>query len=93
MTPCSNPTACVRFVSLERKGANEAILILMTFCPYIPKKGNANSNDLPKYSLHLLSIHNLFWRSPVNRNPTHETLINTTLIDHIATIRQVKLAE
>ena len=76
---------CLQFLDREDK---EIILLGDTNCDILPKyskEGNANSNDLPTHSLRLLEIYNLSCFLQLIASPTRETLITTSLIDHIAT--------
>ena len=82
---------CLQFLDREDK---EIILLGDTNCDILPKyskEGNANSNDLPTHSLHLLGIYNLFGFHQLIESPTRETLATTSLIDHIATTSKTNI--
>ena len=72
---------CLQFLDRE----DREIILLGDILPKYSKEGNANSNDLPTHSLRLLEIYNLSGFHQLIESPTRETLITTSLIDHIAT--------
>ena len=82
---------CLQFLDREDK---EIILLGDTNCDILPKyfkEGNANSNDLSTHSHRLLEIYDLFGFHQLIESPTRETLVTTTLIDHIATTSKTNI--
>ena len=91
MNICNQIEESLQFFDREDK---EIILLGDTNCDILPKyskEGNADSNDLPTHSLRLLEIYNLFGFHQLIESPTRETLITTTLIDHVATTSKTNI--
>ena len=80
---------CLQFLNREDK---KTILLGDKNCDFLPKyskEGDTNPKDLPAHSLRLLEIYNLSGFHQLIEKPSCETLITTTLIDHIATTNKV----
>ena len=70
---------------LEREN-KESILLGDTNCDILPKylDGDGLSNNLPIYSMRILEFYNLFGFQQLIETGTRETLLSSTLLDHIA---------